>query len=254
MMSATDLAAVTALISDERVLELDPRLASAEVALANVYKERRQWAEAERHYLRALAIDPDDVEAHQQYAESLTNVARFDEALRGARRALALDPTSAIRISVLGYILLHNDRVEEAIERFEQARLLSPEILYSARNLLLTLEANDRLDEAEALALEILDESGEPPPVFFGVETPADVRGTVQAYYAALRAGDFDPRSLELEITETDPGVKGDTSSGGTKPATLETGYVLQVPPFIEEGEVLKIDTRTGAYVERVKE
>jgi elongation factor P len=48
--------------------------------------------------------------------------------------------------------------------------------------------------------------------------------------------------------------VKGDTASGDSKPATLETGYVLQVPPFIEEGELLKIDTRTGAYVERVKE
>jgi len=48
--------------------------------------------------------------------------------------------------------------------------------------------------------------------------------------------------------------VKGDTASGDSKPATLETGYVIQVPPFIEEGERVKIDTRTGVYVERVKE
>jgi elongation factor P len=62
------------------------------------------------------------------------------------------------------------------------------------------------------------------------------------------------PIFINLKVTKTDPWAKGDTASGDSKPATLETGYVLQVPPFIEEGEVLKIDTRTGEYVERVKE
>jgi len=62
------------------------------------------------------------------------------------------------------------------------------------------------------------------------------------------------PIFINLKVEHTDPWVKGDTASGDSKPATLETGYVLQVPPFIEEGELLKIDTRTGAYVERVKE
>ena len=62
------------------------------------------------------------------------------------------------------------------------------------------------------------------------------------------------PIFMNLKVQQTDPWVKGDTASGDSKPATLETGYVLQVPPFIEEGELLKIDTRTGAYVERVKE
>lgn len=61
------------------------------------------------------------------------------------------------------------------------------------------------------------------------------------------------PNFVELKIVETDPGVRGDTASGGTKPATLETGAVVKVPLFIEEGEVLKIDTRTGEYVSRVK-
>ncbi len=61
------------------------------------------------------------------------------------------------------------------------------------------------------------------------------------------------PIFINLKVEQTDPWVKGDTASGDSKPATLETGYVLQVPPFIEEGELLKIDTRTGAYVERVK-
>jgi elongation factor P len=62
------------------------------------------------------------------------------------------------------------------------------------------------------------------------------------------------PIFVNLKVEKTDPWVKGDTASGDSKPATLETGYVIQVPPFIEEGELLKIDTRTGAYVERVKE
>ena len=61
------------------------------------------------------------------------------------------------------------------------------------------------------------------------------------------------PMFINLKVEKTDPWVKGDTASGDSKPATLETGYVLQVPPFIEEGEFLKIDTRTGGYVERVK-
>jgi elongation factor P len=62
------------------------------------------------------------------------------------------------------------------------------------------------------------------------------------------------PNFVNLAITETDPGVRGDTASGGSKPATLETGAVVKVPLFIETGEVLKIDTRTGEYVSRVKE
>ncbi|MBW2621449.1 MAG: elongation factor P [Deltaproteobacteria bacterium] len=61
------------------------------------------------------------------------------------------------------------------------------------------------------------------------------------------------PLTVELVVTETEPGVKGDTASGGSKPATLETGLVVQVPFFINEGDVLKIDTRSGDYMERVK-
>ncbi len=59
------------------------------------------------------------------------------------------------------------------------------------------------------------------------------------------------PITVDLEVTSTEPGVKGDTATGATKPATLETGHVVQVPLFIEEGDVLRIDTRTGEYVER---
>jgi elongation factor P len=60
------------------------------------------------------------------------------------------------------------------------------------------------------------------------------------------------PMFVELEVTETDPGFKGDTVQGSTKPATVETGAVVQVPMFVEIGDVLKIDTRDGRYVTRV--
>ncbi len=60
------------------------------------------------------------------------------------------------------------------------------------------------------------------------------------------------PNFVELKVVKTDPGVRGDTASGGTKPATLESGAVVQVPLFIEEGQILKVDTRSGTYVERV--
>lgn len=62
------------------------------------------------------------------------------------------------------------------------------------------------------------------------------------------------PIFVTLRIVETDPGLKGDTSAGGSKPAKLETGAVVRVPLFIQEGDILKIDTRTGEYVSRAKE
>ena len=60
------------------------------------------------------------------------------------------------------------------------------------------------------------------------------------------------PMFVELKVTATEPGVKGDTATGASKPATLETGTEIKVPLFINEGDVLKIDTRTGEYLERV--
>jgi elongation factor P len=62
------------------------------------------------------------------------------------------------------------------------------------------------------------------------------------------------PNFVVLKIAETDPGVRGDTSGGGGKPAKLETGAVVRVPLFVAEGELIKVDTRTGEYVSRVKE
>ena len=59
------------------------------------------------------------------------------------------------------------------------------------------------------------------------------------------------PNTVELKVVETDPGIRGDTATGGSKPAKLETGYVVRVPLFINEGDVLRIDTRSGDYIER---
>jgi elongation factor P len=60
------------------------------------------------------------------------------------------------------------------------------------------------------------------------------------------------PSFVEAQVTETEPGMKGDTASGATKPATIETGATLQVPLFINQGEKIRVDTRNGKYVERV--
>jgi len=60
------------------------------------------------------------------------------------------------------------------------------------------------------------------------------------------------PNFIELQIVKTDPGIRGDTASGGSKPATLETGAVVQVPLFLNQGDVVKVDTRSGEYLGRV--
>ncbi len=61
------------------------------------------------------------------------------------------------------------------------------------------------------------------------------------------------PNFVNLKVVETEPGVKGDTATNVTKAATVETGAVIQVPIFIEEGEIIQIDTRTGEYLSRAK-
>ena len=60
------------------------------------------------------------------------------------------------------------------------------------------------------------------------------------------------PNFVELKIVETDPGLKGDTAQGGSKPATLSTGTIIKVPLFLNQGEIVRVDTRTGEYQNRV--
>ena len=61
------------------------------------------------------------------------------------------------------------------------------------------------------------------------------------------------PNSVELEVIETEPGIRGNTATGASKPAKVETGYIVRVPLFVNEGDVLRIDTRSGEYLERAK-
>ncbi|BAU23516.1 elongation factor P [Caldimicrobium thiodismutans] len=70
-------------------------------------------------------------------------------------------------------------------------------------------------------------------------------------YYKGRVIGIELPKTVELKVVHTEPGIKGDTVSAVTKPATLETGAVIQVPLFVKEGDVIKVDTRTGEYLER---
>jgi len=96
------------------------------------------------------------------------------------------------------------------------------------------------------------------------VHVPSEVMGVAASYLTeggsaqvALHEGvpiavDL-PASMVLAVKQTDPGAKGDTRTGASKPATLETGLVVQVPLFVEEGERIKVDTRSGEYIERVK-
>ena len=94
--------------------------------------------------------------------------------------------------------------------------------------------------------------------IHVGAETLGDAAGfltegtvAILAMYGTEIVGVELAPSVELTVAETEPGLQGDRSTGGTKPATLETGYVVQVPLFIETGERLKIDTRTGQYQSR---
>jgi elongation factor P len=73
------------------------------------------------------------------------------------------------------------------------------------------------------------------------------------AYYDGKPIGVELPNSVDLVVTDTPPGVKGDTASGSSKPATLETGAVVQVPFFVEVGSLVRVDTRTGEYLERLR-
>lgn len=106
-------------VAANRALALDPRNASATVALGNMYRDSWQWEKAERAYLRALELDPDNGEAHQQYAEYLGYVGRVDEAYEAALRALALD-RSPIRLNVAAYLARNNEMYDRSAELLDE--------------------------------------------------------------------------------------------------------------------------------------
>jgi elongation factor P len=102
------------------------------------------------------------------------------------------------------------------------------------------------------------------PDSYDQVHVPPEVMGDAAKYLVEGTEGQVSmhdsvpialdlPASVVLTITETAPGAKGDTKTGATKPATVQTGAVVNVPLFVEEGEKIKVDTRSGDYIERVK-
>ncbi len=135
------------------------------------------------------------------------------------------------------------DRTYRAGEKFDNVRLerTSMQFLYSSGDEyhFMNTETYDQI----SLTKEFLGDS----VVFLKEEMYIDVL----MHDGKAISHEF-PTFVELKVVKTDPGVKGDTASGGTKPATLETGAVVQVPLFLEEGTVIKVDTRSSSYVERV--
>jgi elongation factor P len=121
------------------------------------------------------------------------------------------------------------------IDRADYQYLYSDDMGYVCMN----LETFEQLTISRELAADVSD---------YLVESM-----TVQVHaYQGNPIGIELPASVELEVTYTEPGVKGDRVSGATKPATLSTGLVIQAPLFIDQGDIVKVDTRTGTYITRV--
>lgn len=137
------------------------------------------------------------------------------------------------------------DRTYRASEKFDQVRLerTKMQYLYSAGDEYHFM--NEETYEQIALQKDFL---GETTISLLKEEMNIDVLMSEEGKAITCEMPNF----VELTVVQTDPGVKGDTASGGTKPATLETGAVVQVPLFLEEGTVIKVDTRSCSYVERV--
>lgn len=134
------------------------------------------------------------------------------------------------------------DRTFRSGERVEDVRLehISMQFLYSDGDLMYFMD----------------NETYEQQPLNVGqlgdiVKFMAEGSNVKMDFYEGEPVGVEISPSVELEVTKTDPGLKGDTATGGSKPATLSTGYVVQVPLFIQTGDVIRVDTRTGEYLER---
>jgi len=141
----------------------------------------------------------------------------------------------------------------------------------SGRTVELTMKATDSLEAADVVDtdMQFLYSDGEhwhfmEPETFEQVQADKNGVGEASKYlkgeeqclvtlWNGVPIFVQPPNFVELKITETDPGVRGDTSSGGGKPAVLETGAVVRVPLFVNQDEIIKVDTRSGEYVSRVK-
>lgn len=136
------------------------------------------------------------------------------------------------------------DKTYRSGDKFNEANLEEQEMEYLYYDGEHYCFMNTNTYEQEMLSEEMVEE-GKP---FLKENTVCNV-----LMFSGKAIGITLPNFVELEITEAEPFAKGDTATGSTKPVTLETGHVIQVPPFIEQGEKVRIDTRTGEYVERVK-
>lgn len=134
------------------------------------------------------------------------------------------------------------EKTFRAGEKVERAHIetRSMQYLYSSGDAH-TFMDNETFEQYELPTSQIKDEL-----VYLKENMPVNV-----VTYEGETLGVQLPNTVKLEVTETEPGIKGDTASGGTKAATLETGVTVQVPLFVNQGEKLVIDTRTGHYVSR---
>lgn len=135
------------------------------------------------------------------------------------------------------------DKTFRAGEKVEPARLdrIKMQYLYRDHNGCIFMDTNTY--EQTTLPEDLLDETMKYVKENMVVEV---------LFHAKTPIGVETPTFVELEIIQTDPGVRGDTATGGSKPATLETGAVVQVPLFVQIGDKIKIDTRSGEYITRV--
>jgi len=141
--------------------------------------------------------------------------------------------------------------------------------LISGRNLEPTFKSGDKVDrpDIEEKEMEYLYASGDEfhfmeqksfEQTYLDAKVLGDAKNFLKEnirvsilFFNGKALGVSLPNSVELKVVKCDPGVRGDTVSGAQKPATMETGYVINVPLFINEGDVLKIDTRSGEYLTR---
>lgn len=134
------------------------------------------------------------------------------------------------------------ERTFAASEKFQEVRLELRQVQYLYRDGDLYYFMDTETYEQPALAVEALEDR-----VNYLKEGLVLSLSMVEGQPVEMEL----PVTVELEVTETDPGVKGDTATGTTKRATLETGLVVQVPLFVEQGDIIRVDTRTGEYLTR---
>jgi len=135
------------------------------------------------------------------------------------------------------------DKTFRAGERMEQAMIQRRpmQFLYRGGNDLVFMDM-ETFDQTTLSIGQVGDGVGYLKP---------DLEVTVTMYEDELLGVEL-PHSVDLKVTKTDPGLRGDTATGGSKPATLESGAVVTVPLFLNEGDVIRVDTRSGKYLERV--